>query len=206
LVSGIDGIVVNAGTNDIVILRNMTFEGLGNGLSGIRILSAGSVHIENCRVNGFTTSGINFIDNINNAQLYVKATTIHDCSPAGINIAPTAPATVLIEGANITDSANGIEAAGNTKSVVVDTTASGNAGAGFLVGTNAQMTIKNGTATDNGIGIQSSGTVILSSSTVAHNNADGLKVIKPGTIVTGGNNLVFGNSPDGKATAKLPNK
>jgi len=206
LVSGTHGIVIAAGTNDVIILRNLTFEGLESGLSGISIQSAGSVHIENCRINGFLTSGINFINNITNAQFFVKDTTIHNCTPAGINLAPTAPATVLIERVNVTDSSNGIEAAGNIKSVLVDATASGNAGVGFLVGTNAQMTVKRGTSSDNDIGIQCSGVLVLSDSTVANNASDGLKIVKPGKIITGRDNVVFGNTPDGKANAGLPVK
>lgn len=88
----------------------------------------------------------------------------------------------------------------------ISKTAFGNAGVGFLVETNAQMTIKNGTATDNNIGVQSSGVVVPFGSTVAHNINDGLKIITPGTIVTGGNNCLFDNSSDGKAVAKLLNK
>ncbi len=192
LVSGTHGIVIAAGPSDVVILRNLTFEGLESGLSGISIQSAGAVHIENCRINGFITSGIDLINNVSNAQLYVKDTTIHNCTPAGINLEPSAPSTVLLERVNVTDSANGIAAAANTRSVVVDTTASGNAGAGFLVGTNAQMTINRGTTVDNDIGVQASGRVVIFDSTIAHNVTSGFKVIKPGKISSRGN-LIFDN-------------
>src|SRR5450631_1018967 len=38
LVSGTNGIIVNAGVNDVVILRGLDFEGLGTGLSGVRYI------------------------------------------------------------------------------------------------------------------------------------------------------------------------
>src|SRR5580704_19363316 len=59
LVSGTNGFVVNApGAN--VVIRGITFEGLGTGLAGINILSANSVTVENCFINNFTAQGINF--------------------------------------------------------------------------------------------------------------------------------------------------
>ncbi len=206
LVSGGNAIVINAGASAVVILRNLTLEGLGTSLSGIQIVSAGAVHIENCRINGFTGSGIDFVSGVSNAQLFVKNTTIHNCTPSGINLAPTMPSTILIEGASVTGCSNGIVAASNTVSVVTDTTASGNAGVGFLVGTNAHMTINRGTSTDNTMGLQSSGLVVLSASTIADNAADGLKIIKPGIIRSYHNNYVFGNAPDGHTTSMLTYK
>src|SRR5262247_1306089 len=39
LVSGTNGIVVQAGANDVVIIRNLRINGIGSGLNGIRFLS-----------------------------------------------------------------------------------------------------------------------------------------------------------------------
>src|SRR5436305_2079853 len=60
LVSGTNGIIVNAGNTGVVVLRGLDIEGLGTGLSGIKVLSAGAVHVENCTINNFTQSGIEF--------------------------------------------------------------------------------------------------------------------------------------------------
>ena len=195
-------IVINAPT-DVVILRNLTLEGVGTGTVGIRILSAGAVHVENCRINGFTGSGIDFVDSAAGAQLFVKDTTIHNCTSSGINLAPSMAATVLIERVNISGCGDGIHAGANTRSVVTDTTVSGNSGVGFLAASGAQLTINRGNSSDNNVGVESSGEVVLSNSTVANNAADGLKVIDPGEILSLRNNAVFGNSPDGKATSRL---
>jgi hypothetical protein len=59
LVSGTNGIVINAGLNDVVTLRNLNCLGNKTGLSGILILQAGAVHIENCHIYGFVTAGVN---------------------------------------------------------------------------------------------------------------------------------------------------
>src|SRR5580704_10985911 len=66
LVAGTNGIVVAAAANDVVILRNLRFDGLlGNGtsgspgLSGISFISGKDLDIENCVIIGFATNGIN---------------------------------------------------------------------------------------------------------------------------------------------------
>ena len=205
LVSGTHGIVIAAGTNDVIILRNLTFEGLGTGLSGIDIISAGAVHIENCRINGFTTNGISFYPD-NPAQLFVKDTTIHNCGGAGISCGSSELLTAIIEHVNVTGCTNGIDAGTNTTATVTDTTASGNVGIGFLAEAGASMSISRGIANNNSVGVESSGQIILSASTVADNSADGLDPVKPGKIITVHNNLIFGNNPDGKASSILSAK
>src|SRR4051794_25229403 len=58
LASGTNGIIINAGINDTVTLRNLSINGAGTGLCGIRILQARAVFVENCEIFGFkSTSG-----------------------------------------------------------------------------------------------------------------------------------------------------
>ena len=62
LVAGTNGIVVQAGASDIVILRNLRFNGLsgsGNGgINGIRFLAGAELIVDNCDVFGFTNNGL----------------------------------------------------------------------------------------------------------------------------------------------------
>lgn len=184
LVAGTHAVIINAGPADVVILRNLTLEGGGTGLSGIDILSAGEVHIENCRINGFTQSGINYASSATNGVLFVKDTTIHQCGPNGINLAAAGPSTATIEHVNITACGDGIDVAAGTTAVIVGTTVSGNSN----------------------VGIESSGLVQLSASMITGNGADGLKAIKPGKIVSYRNNVITGNNPDGKPTSMVTPK
>src|SRR6201987_1249296 len=48
LVSGPNGIVVNAAPTDVVYLQGLDFEGLGTGLSGVAVLSAARVTVVDC--------------------------------------------------------------------------------------------------------------------------------------------------------------
>jgi Right handed beta helix region len=58
LVSGTNGIIVNAPATANVILEGLDIEGLGTGLNGVQIL-AGSVSIVRCTIHGFTQNGVN---------------------------------------------------------------------------------------------------------------------------------------------------
>jgi hypothetical protein len=180
LVSGTPGFTIAAGPTDTVNIRNMSFDGLNTGTVGIRILSAGTVHIENCRISGFVSDGINDGNSVSNAALFIKDVTIRTCTPAGISLAPTAPDTVTIQNVNITGCGDGIDVITNSTAVVTKSTVSGNTGAG----------------------IQSLGGLIeLSGSTITGNGGQGLEFTKPGQIVSYRNNLVVGNNPDGKASS-----
>ncbi|HEY0050819.1 MAG TPA: hypothetical protein VGB68_16115, partial [Pyrinomonadaceae bacterium] len=56
LAAGTTGVIVNALSTDTVILRNLTINGAGTGVNGIRILNAKAVYIENCVIFNFVGS------------------------------------------------------------------------------------------------------------------------------------------------------
>ncbi|GLQ88096.1 hypothetical protein GCM10007898_16650 [Dyella flagellata] len=58
LVAGTNAIVIAAGPTDTVILRNLHFSGIGSGLDGVLINSAGNVIIDHCTFDGFISNDI----------------------------------------------------------------------------------------------------------------------------------------------------
>lgn len=92
LVSGINGIVINAASTDNIILRGIDFEGLGTSTNGINVLSAKSILIENCIINGFSAAssgnGINVAPTAGQTNVIVQNTRISNCNTA-INVAPS---------------------------------------------------------------------------------------------------------------------
>src|SRR5882672_3584378 len=58
LVSGTNGIIINAQATDTIILRGLDLEGMGTGLDGINFQSGGTLHVEKCTINNFKTNGI----------------------------------------------------------------------------------------------------------------------------------------------------
>src|SRR5947207_5801382 len=93
LVSGTNGVNVQAGPTGVVVLRNLRINGIegagSGGLNGIRYLSGASLHVENCYIFGFTGDGINVATSAANAAIFVNDTFLTNNSN-GIQIAPTA--------------------------------------------------------------------------------------------------------------------
>src|SRR3989442_8082620 len=58
LVSGTNGVVVQAAPSDIVILRGIRFNGVNTGLSAIRFLSGNKLIVDRCDIFGFTVNGV----------------------------------------------------------------------------------------------------------------------------------------------------
>jgi hypothetical protein len=82
LVSGTNGINVNAATTDVVVLNGLDFQGLGSGLIGVSIGQAAAVHIQHCRISGFragTAVGILFAPAAGTTEeLFVADTTVSE--------------------------------------------------------------------------------------------------------------------------------
>jgi Right handed beta helix region len=93
LALGTTGITVNAQDSDVVTIRNLNIDGAGTGLNGIRILSAGTVHVENVVIFGFratsgTDAGRGIIDRrtVAGAKLAVSNTVLRNNIVHGIQI------------------------------------------------------------------------------------------------------------------------
>ncbi len=189
LVSGTNGINVQAGVNDVVTLRNLRINGVegtpSGGLNGIRYLSGGALHVENCYIFGFTGDGIN-VATSSVAALFVTDTFLTN-NGNGIRIAPTAP---------------------SVKSMFVRVQAQDNSGFGFYVnpaaGVGAGTVIADSSALGNGTGIGVTGaTLYLGNSVIIRNNI--------GVAVTGGSvlsyktNMIDGNlGGDGTPLTGIP--
>jgi hypothetical protein len=204
LVSGTNGIVIAAGSNDVVTLRGLTFEGIGSGLNGVAIQQAGAVHIEDCQITGFVQNGISFTPSNAGAQLFVKDTTIKKCQGAtfaGIALSPTVAATAHITNCRISACAAGITSSGKGIGIVNNTTCDGNTTAGFEnSATTSKLSLVRCTSTGNGVGVQAGGPMIITECSVFNNTGAGLKTTTGGTITSFSNNTVSGNTPDGSAT------
>ncbi|HXZ28929.1 MAG TPA: hypothetical protein VEG08_13130 [Terriglobales bacterium] len=121
LVSGTNGIVVQAGANDVVTLRHLRFNGIGTGLNAIRFLAGKELTVENCFIFGFTQNGIDIaLNQATQARVHVINTVINNNAGVGIRAANAqVPAVqVGVEGSNITLDNIGIEAAQHSRVLV----------------------------------------------------------------------------------------
>ena len=75
LVSGTNGIVVNAGATDKVLLEGLDIEGLGTGINGVTIIGGGRTTIRKCSIRNFTQNGVNLQGTLN-ARVIVEDSLI----------------------------------------------------------------------------------------------------------------------------------
>src|SRR4051794_9382645 len=94
--AGGNGIVVNALSTDIVVIRGLDLFGVNPPSNGVRFIAGGALHIEDCvirRFNAASSAGVSFAPT-GNSSLYITNTTItqngNGLTGGGVIIAPTA--------------------------------------------------------------------------------------------------------------------
>ena len=168
-----NGIIINAGPDAIVIIRNLSINGAGNGINGIRIIAAKKVIIENCTLAGFTKKGIE-VNTTTACTLILNYVTINSAEDA---IAITSPG-----GSVIMD---------NCKFQAIT-----RAGINLLDG---QVTVYRSNISSCNIGIMAAAkTTVSISNNIISNNETALQ--SSGTITSAGNNFMTGNKSQGTAT------
>ncbi len=217
LVSGTNGFVVAAGATDTVVIKGLTFEGLGTGLNGVRIISAGNVFIENCTINNFVQQGVDIepASPSTSINVSIKDTNIRNnilgASPLGFGIyvkpATGVTADVILDNVRSENNGGGLRAeAGrvgvrnsvfaNNKANGVIATATGTAAVDISL--EQSMSFGNG---NDGIVSQSPGggatTVRLTNVSVFANDFAGVVQSSPAVIDTFLNNRIAGNGAGG---------
>ncbi len=212
LVSGTNGIIVNAGASDVVYLRGLDIIGVGAGtdLNGITFLAGGALHVEDCDIYGFDQAGINFAPSGASA-LYVTNSTFRHNGDRAIHIHPglAGNAIAAITNVQMVGNEQGLRVEDGSSVTVKNSVASGNTFAGLNVATSARpanLTVDGSAANNNaGSGVRANGplsTVRIHTSTVVDNGDIGLSSVGGGNIVSFGNNRIFGNAGgDGGPTA-----
>lgn len=213
LVSGTNGIVVNAAAADTIILRNLNIEGLSTGLNGIRFLAGLALYVEECSINRFTQRGIDF-EPSTNAALFVKNTRVRNNSfgaGGGIFVKPSGAgsATATIDNAHLERNLFGVRAEGNSKVSITNSVISGNSNEGVLsltAGTGPVVNVMDSLVTLNGSGLRADGSgaiVRVGRTAVLNNNTNGLAFLNSGQLISLGGNNVQGNTPDGAPSSTL---
>jgi Right handed beta helix region len=207
LVAGTNGVVVNAGANDVVTLRNIRFDGVnGAGLSGIRFLAGKALHVEHCAVFGFGQAGLDF-EPAGGGALVISDTQLSDNLAPGVVVgsgSALAPATATLSRIRVSNNTVGVLAREGSRVTVTDSEASSNCLAGFYAAPTtaapAEMTVRTSRATLNAYGVKADdpnapGTAIVRiwRTTVMENGAAGTDATGSGSVVSLGQNLVTAN-------------
>jgi hypothetical protein len=212
LVSGTNGIVVQAGANDQIILRNLRINGIGTGINGIRFLAGKSLSVENCYIFGFTTNGIDVaLNQAGTASVQVSNSVIENNAGSGIRTSNAAAAFVRTTLTNDVFHRNGtgVTAADNSLMFAMDSHVANSTSNGWVAqpvgATASQITLEQCSSSNNGgAGAVSSGGLAIvrfDNSIMDHNAGAGISAAAGGQLLTFGNNRSVANGGgDGAAT------
>jgi hypothetical protein len=203
LVSGTNGIVINAGPNDVVRLRNLDINGLGNGLNGIIFFNGGSLMVENVQIYGFAGTGIDFTPS-GPSSLSVLNASIENNAGGAVYIGGSGTPNGRLENVSMIGGQRGLRVEDGATVHVKNSTAAYATGNGFIAAATSRavdLTLEGCGAFHNGNGgifAGSLATVKISNCSVS-GNATGL-LVAGGAIVSSGNNTVQGNGTNGAPT------
>ncbi|HEY1475222.1 MAG TPA: hypothetical protein VGF53_14190 [Pseudolabrys sp.] len=85
LVSGTNGINIVAGAADQIVLYGLDIEGLGTGIDGVKIFSAGAVYIFNTTIHHFTGNGVNMNSTVASSRVFIQDSIITE-NAGGVNV------------------------------------------------------------------------------------------------------------------------
>ena len=196
-----DAIIVNAGANDKVVIRNISINGVGASTNGIRFLAGKDLTIENVTIEGFTGRGIDMNLSNTSAKLFVKNTKI---SEGGTGIFLTATTTgsfvtaqAMLENVQLTGLTNGLEASTGGRATITNSMISGNISNGILASTSTSRINVDGCQLSfndlAAINATASGAIIRLSNNAIYNNNAGVSIAVGAVVETAGNNRISGN-------------
>jgi len=210
-----DAIDINAGPNDVIVLRGLTLNGSGVGSSGIVLNSGGSLTVTNCAVQNFETDGI-YIKSGTSSTVYfaIINTQIFNTGFIGINYqaANFSQATGVIDHVVVAGGQDGIVINGGqtitngstTDVAISNSVVSNHSTEGIFVGNGSVLTVSIDNTTFNGnfVGINggSPASVRLSRSVIQGNGTGTFNSTSPNTFYTYGNNLIASNSTNSAGT------
>lgn len=208
LASGTSGVIIN-GAGIVVNLRNLSINGASTTAgSGIRILNAAAVNIENCIIMNFTGAapgstgrGVSIETAVANVRVTVSNSTFYNMGNPSIASVPTAGNVVLdVHNTKIYKGGNSaIQLQRFTKATIsYCDLANHNIGAGVVLEQDTAVAMISNTVISNnadGIFNGNGGAPVtrLYACTITGNTSDGLQ-INAGSVFSHGNNAIRGNA------------
>ena len=201
LASGTFGIVINAAGIDVTI-RGLQINGAGGGITGIRIVAANRVHIQDCAIFGFTGGAAIGINDVRTAggKLFITNTTIRDNGQSGVVVLPSAGSTAIqafLHNVRLEGNGNaGVTASTGSRVTISNSLAARNTNYGLYANSGAgtaELNAESCMMVGNGQGVfADTGSTIRMSNLHVTNNTTGLA--GTGTFATYGNNRIAGNN------------
>ena len=207
--SATNGVVINAGVNDVVVLRDLLLNGAGTtlGVDGVKIFTASEVVIENCRIQNVSGNGINIVTSALNqlVKVFVRKTEVTN-GLRGIQVLPTNGATVrlVVNGSMFSGHQGGsgidIGGANNTAQISNSVMSHNNTGLQVQQATSTAF-VDHSEISYNATGVNSGGPVHLSNCMIVGNTTNGLAGASTQTGYQ--NNTIVGNTGDNTVTSSV---
>lgn len=208
LSAGVSGIIVNAGANDVVYIRNLSINGAGTGLNGIRWIAGKALHVENCNIYGIGNNSAGnghgiFVNLTATAGgLFVKDTNIKTCAVSGITVQTSVGFVagvldnVRLEGlpTGLVIGNNAFVSVRNSLINLATSTGVSITGSGTPTGSFDNVMLNNNPTA---INIGGTGIMNLSNSTLENNTTAIVSAAPQANLRSSGNNRLLGNVSDG---------
>ena len=205
LASGVTGVIVNitsaTDTKKAVKIRGISINGAGSTISasGVRILAANYVSIEDGVIDGFQTHGVSIETTSGAPKVVVDRMSIRSVVGNGINTFVTGGTVNLsVSNSQISGTATGVNLSSNTKAVVRSSSLVSNSTGALAF--QSDLSLMECTISGNTTGVTSStgGVVRIVGNTIT-SNGTGLSS-SGGSILSGSTNLIDGNTTNGGPT------
>ncbi len=203
-----NGIIVNAGANDVVIIRNVSINGAGNGINGIRFLAGKHLIVENCWIYNVTTHGIDVSLGAvaaGGGRLSVRDTFIEKCGQAGIRVSATSGSpSASLDNVRIQECLIGYDqllGSGTiSRSVVAHIT-----NQAVVAENSATINAENTVMANSGTGVSAftAGSTVRLSNCDILNNTTGISIAAGATVASFQNNRNAGNTTPGAPNSPL---
>jgi hypothetical protein len=202
-----NGITINAGANDSVVLRGLTVDGAGTGSNGIVFNSGGKLTIDQCNLMNFvgsppsTGNGILMQPTSGNHNIVIANTTASNNQSMGVNYFPlssTATTGIVIDRVSANNNGSHGIAINNSNSSgagtvsISNSIASFNLNGFFFANVTASLDASNATSNFGAGASASSGTLALGRSALMNNATYGL-YMSGGAVNSYKDNRIAGN-------------
>jgi hypothetical protein len=199
--SSTNGITVNAGMTDVVIVRNISIDGTGTGLDGVRFIAGGTLVVENVVMSGNVSNSIEMsLASGATASLVVRNSTFTSGN-SGVKLT-SGTVTATLDNVSIRNTVNGVDAVVGTveikNSVIVNNSAFGVLAEGGIIDVDNTLFAGNAVA----VQAQAASKVRISNSDL-YNNVAGFGC-GAGVLASAQNNRKGGDS-GGTGTVCAPN-
>ena len=143
LSAGTNGVIINMASGN-VFLRNLTINGAGTGLNGIRLIQGGNLRLENVSIERVTGHCLDVQPTVADTVTDLKNVVGNKCAGNGVNLNATVAATVNVDGSRLVFNGMGISATGAGALVrLSNSTVLNNATAGLATASGANITSYN---------------------------------------------------------------